>query len=224
MLKPRKRITRKKLKEDKLVTFYFEATAWFEKNANYILGAIALIVLLLAGSYFYLKSTAGSEKTASVDLARATRAYESGDYQNAISLLSTTVDNYGGTVSGKIGRFYLANSFFQTKDYENAEKNFKKFYSNFSGDDYFKAAALGGIAACLEQKQKPDEAAQQYEKAYEKYPKSIMAPHFLIRAGRCYALAGNSAKAAQLYDKVLKEFPQAQEKDEAILLKAMAAR
>ncbi len=221
MLRPRKRITKKQLKEDKLVTFYFKATSWIERNSKYIymgLGAVVLVVLLL---YVNARSKRTSESNASVELLRATRAYESGNYQNAITQLSNLVENYGGTRSGTLSLLYLANSFYQTGDIENAKKNYQKFASEFSGDEHLLASAIGGVAACLEQEKKYLEAAEQYERIVRKYPKTVQAPYFLLRAGRCFALADDTSKAREQYEKIVKEYPNAQEKDQALMLMAM---
>jgi len=221
MLKPRKRITKKQLKEDKLVTFYFQATSWIEKNSKYIymgLGAILLVVVLL---FVNARAKKSSESSASVELSRATRAYESGDYKNAITQLSNLVENYGGTRSGILSLLYLANSFYQNGDTENAIKNYKEFYSKFSGDEHLLASAMGGIAACLEQEKKYREAAEQYEKIVHKYPKAVQAPYFLLRSGRCFTLANDNGKAKQQFEKLVKDYPNAQEKEDALMLLAM---
>jgi len=220
MLKPRKRITKKKLKEDKLVTFYFRASDWLEENSKYLFMGLAAIVLVAAAIIYFNYAQEKSEKNASVDLARATRTLETGDYQNAIAQLSSIVDNYGSSTSGTMARLYLANALFQTKEYNNAEKNYAKFISRFSGDEYLLAAAQGGIAASLQARKKWAEAAKAYEKAAEKYD-SVLAPGFYIQAARCYTSLGDDRKAKSLYNKVIEEFPQATEKEEALMLLSM---
>ncbi len=221
MLKPRKRITKKQLKEDKLVTFYFKATSWIEENSKYIYLGLGVILLVVVLVFVNARSKKSSESNASVELSRATRAYEAGDYQNAITQLSNLVENYGGTRSGILSLFYLANSFYQTGDLENAIKNYRKFASKFSGDEHLLASAMGGIAACLEQGKKYTEAAEQYEKIVHKFPKAVQAPYFLLRSGRCFALANDNSKAKEQYEKIVKEYPDAQEKEEALMLMAM---
>jgi len=220
MLKPRKRISKKQLKEDKLVTFYFKASDWLQENSQYLLWGAVVLVLATAGAVYFFYTSANAERDASVELSKATRSFENTDYQNAIAQLSNLVDNYGGTNSGKIGRFYLANSFYMTKDYENAEKNYKKFISVFSGDEHFLAAAEGGVAATLEQRNRPAEAAKAFERAATHYT-SVLAPGFLIQAGHCYAEAGDKARARDMYDKVVKDYPKSSEKEEAVMLESM---
>ncbi|MBN2354847.1 tetratricopeptide repeat protein [candidate division KSB1 bacterium] len=220
MLKPRKRISKKKLKEDKLVTFYFKAVDKLEQNTNIVLGAAAAILIIVVGIAYYIYSNTKAEQLASVELSKATRIYEIGDYQNAIAQLSNVTDNYGSTPSGKIARFYLAKAFYQTEDYINAEKNYRRFLSGFSGDEHFLAAAQGGLAATLLQRQQYSEAAAAFIKAAEKYD-SVLAPGFLIQAGRCFTLANNESRARKVYSEIVEKYPQSPEKDEAIMLSSM---
>ena len=152
-----------------------------------------------------------------MELARATRTLEAEDYQNAISQLSGIVDSYGRTTSGKIARLHLAQTFFQTKEYANAQKSYKKFISSFNGDDYFLAAAQGGMAACLEAEKKYGEAADAYIKAAESHS-SVLDPAMLLNAARCYHEAGNQEKAKKALNRIIEEHPKATEKDDALLL------
>ncbi|MBN2410320.1 tetratricopeptide repeat protein [candidate division KSB1 bacterium] len=221
MLKPRKRITKKTLKEDKLVTFYFKAQTWINENSKTIFISAAAIVIIIAAAFLYNNSKIKSESAASVELARAVSAFQENDIQKALPLLNDIVENYGNTRSGKLALYYLANSFFKNGDYENALKNFKKFSSSFSGDELIKSSAMAGIAACYEQQGDYIQAANQYEKTADKFTKTFKAPTYLVKAARCYNLAQNSEKAKALLDKIIEQYPESKEKDEAILLKAM---
>ena len=111
MLKPRKRLTKKQLKEDKLVTFYMNASTWVENNSKYLIGGIIGVVVFVGAIFLYSNSLKKSEAAASVELARAIRTYQSQDYKGALTSLSTIVENYGSSQSGKIALLYLANSF-----------------------------------------------------------------------------------------------------------------
>jgi len=221
MLRPRKHLTKQELKEDTLVTFYAKALKWVEDYRMMLIGGAVAMIVILLGAFFWYQSSGDAEKNASVELAKATRVYESADIQNAIPLLSNLVKNYGRTTSGKLGRFYLANAFYQNKDYDNAMANYEKLVSGLSGDEHFLAAAQGGVAACLEQKGQQAAAAAAYEKAAERYDESILAPQFLFKAGRCYALAGQKAKAKAMYESVVTKYPKAPEKEEAQMQLAM---
>jgi len=221
MLKPRKRLTKKNLKEDKLVTFYFNAQTWIGENSKIIIIAATAIVFIIAATFLYNNSKLKNESTASVELSKAVSAFQENDIPKALPLLNNIVENYGNTRSGKLATFYLANSFFKNGDYENALNNFKKFSSGFKGDDLIKSSAMAGIAACYEQQGDYVKAAEQYVKTAKKFNKNFKAPAYLVKAARCYNLAQNSEKAIEILDQIIEQYPESKEKDEAILLKAM---
>ena len=221
MLTPRKRIKKKDLKEDKLVTFYFQTREWLENNFKIIAGALAVLALVIAVSVFVANKNKRAEAAASVEFAKAARVYQSSDYRNAATMFSTIVDNYSGTPSGKLSRFYLAQSLYRTGDYAAAAGHFKKFSSSFGADEHLKATAMAGQAASIEQQGNFQEAAAKFEAVLDKYPDAPQAAHYALRAARCYELAGNTQKAQALYDKIIKEYPESRQKDDAVFLSAM---
>lgn len=221
MLKPRKRLTKKELKEDKLVTIYMQAQRWLEEYSKYIIGGIAAILIIVLIGVFYSNSLKTAEMESSSTLSQATNAYERGDYETAASILSNLVDQSGNTRSGKLARLYLANSLFQTGKYYEAEEQYRKFAGKFRGDEHILSAAAAGIAACMEQRQEYESAARQYEKVAKKYKGSIFAPRYLLRAARCYQLAEKTNLAKQTYSRLIEEYPESTEKEEAQLLSAL---
>ena len=221
MLKPRKRITKKHLKEDKLVTFYVKASAWLEKNTKYIIAGVLIVLLTIAAGMYFSSSSKKAEAGASVEYDKALRAYKAQDYQDAILLFSSIVDNYGGTISGKLSYLYLANSYFKTSDYENALNNYKKFASKYKKNDMLLSFAMGSIGSSYEQMEKYQQAAEQYSKTVTKFPDSIQAPHYLFRAARCYSLIGNNKEAQVVYQRLIEEYPDSQEKPKAIIFKEL---
>ena len=221
MLTPRKRIRKKDLKEDKLVTLYFKSRQWLEENIKYITGgATALLVVILGLLVIsHLRQKAG--QAASVEFSKASRLYQASDYRNAAVQFTTIVNRSGGTASGKLARFYLAQSLYNTGDYVGAQKQFRKFAASFSADKQIKVTALGGEAACLEQQGKPMEAAVKYEAIFDKFKDLPRASYYLLRAARCYELADNTQKSQALFQKIIDDFPDSKEKEDAVLLSAL---
>ncbi len=221
MLTPRKRITKKELKEDKLITIYAKSREWAEENYKLITILSAVVVLLIAGSLLISNKRAKSEAGASVQLAKAIHAFDASDYNGAIGLLSSIVDDNGGTKSGHIARLYLAQSLYRTNEYAAAEEHFKKAASQLHNDIHLKTSALAGVACCLEQQGKYAEAAERFKKIVAKYPDAPMASYFLLRAARCSELAQDSKGAKLLYDKLAADYPESQEKNDALMLNAL---
>jgi TolA-binding protein len=222
MLKPRQRITKKKLKEDKLVTFYFKASQWFEENSKYVYGGLAALVIIAAATWFYISSSGETQKLASVEFLRASRAFDEGRVQSAMTQFQDVVNNYGGSNYGVLSRFFLAKCHYLQNDYEQALEQYQSFLNKYSGIDHFETAALGGVAASQEQLGQFETAANTYVKAANKYPDSFFASQYLLRAARNYEMAEQKDKAVSLYEQIIDDYPESQEKNEAIILMQLA--
>ena len=210
MLKPRKRITRKEIKQDKLVTFYFKINDWIGENTKIVYGGLIAIIVVVAATFFISSQQRSSEETASADFAKAERMFENGNYRDAIDLLNVIVDNYGGTKSGRVGKFFLATAHYNLGEYVLAEENFRKYLLKGVNDPLLSSSAMNGIAACLEQRGEYLTAADQYMKAAKKYSKEIFASSALLDASRCYNQSGEKDTAAEVLKKLLAEYPKSE--------------
>lgn len=207
MLKPKKRLTRRQIKEDKLVTYYFKVNDWVNRHALQVIAGVAVVVVVLLAGTLWSQKQRRAEGEASVQLAKARIAYDQGDYQQAIELLEDLVSRHPSTRSGTVGLYYLANAYFNVGDYDSAQRNFEA-YKRKGKDAMLKAAAEAGIAACLEQKGEYLEAARIYEETALRYPDHFAAPQYLLDAGRNYALAGNKEDGRRVYKMVVERYPK----------------
>ena len=217
MLKPKKRITKKELKQDTLVSTYAMMTSYYYEYKKYVSYGITAIVALVIVIIVINNNRRANNEKASSELAKAFTLYDAGatnprSYQLAIDGqpergimgLKAIVENYGSTHSGELARFYLANACFNLGQIDEAFKHF----DNFSSDDKtLGASALAGLASCYEYKKNYEKASSYYEKAANMVSNAQSTPAYLHFAARCYALSGDKEKAAALYKRLKKEFP-----------------
>jgi len=208
MLKPKKKLTRREIKEDKLVTYYFKSVDYVRENSKVIGGVVAALVFVALGSFWMARHRAEKEAKAAVALAKAQPAYDSRNYQSAIPSLSEIVEKYDGSRSARMAAFYLANAYFDQGDYDKAMQYFESSGKGARRDPELSASSLAGVAACLEEKRQYLEAASTYEKVAEKYSNSFLAPQYLLDAGRCYVLAGKPRDARRVYQQVIDKYPK----------------
>ncbi|RMD94745.1 MAG: hypothetical protein D6813_01615, partial [Calditrichaeota bacterium] len=201
----KKKLTRRQIKEDKLVTYYFKTTDYLRQNSRFLSSLIIGLAIIVFLTFLYAKNKSAKEENAAVELTKAKAEYFQKNYESAIKLLEDLVEEYGGTKSGTVGLYYLADAYFNLKKYEQAEQYFRE-YLDRGGDDILEAASLSGLAACLEQKGQYLEAAKTYEKAAEKYKNSFLAPESLFNAARCYELAGEKELAKQKLKEILERY------------------
>jgi tetratricopeptide (TPR) repeat protein len=219
MLKAQKRLTKRELKEDKFVTLYFQVQEYFYRNSKILIGALVGLIVVILAIYGFTRMNASREASAQLELTKAKVALTQQNYAAAIDMLLQLVEEYGGTASGKEGRFYLANAYFANKDFINAERYFQDAAGNLD-DDILESSALAGIAACLEEKQDYSGAAESYERAARDYSQVFLTPINLYNSARCYILAGNSEKAETLLNRIIDEYESSSIKTDAEILLA----
>jgi tetratricopeptide (TPR) repeat protein len=212
MLRAKKKITKREMKEDALITAYVKVTKFYEEHKKKIsMGVTALAVVIIA-SVLYANNQAQNNENASAQFGRVFQLYDSGQYQPAIEGmperniigLRTIVDNYGSTRAGELARFYLANAYYQLGKYSEA----LQAYEDFSSDSrLLSVSRLSGIGSCYAGLGQHEKAAEYFEEATVKYPGDVSAPENLNSAAHNYVLAGEKSKALDLYKKLKRDHP-----------------
>lgn len=217
MLRPKKKITKKELKQDALVTTYANITSWYYANKKIIGYAVTALVVILIAGYAYWRNHLDNNEKAATALGKILAVYDAaasdsrqykfaieGQPESGVMGLKDIVENYGGTESGELARFYLANAYYYTGQIDLAIEEFNDFSG---GDEFIQASAYAGLAACYEAKEIYDKAALAYEKASNIVNNVSQASEYLVSAARCYGLSGSKDKAIALLKRVKKEYP-----------------
>lgn len=206
MLKPRKRITRREIKEDPLVTRYLQARKILQQYAKQIQYGVAIIILVILGLALMSRNQKRNEASAAGRLAMAELYYYSQNYDQAIQNLGQVADSYAGSKSAGIAVYFIANSYYTQDDYDNAEIYYKTYLNEYSDIPLFTESARAGVAACLENREQYAEAAVLYEQACKDNPHSFEVPFHLEDAARCYLLSGNTEKSKTMYQLILDKY------------------
>lgn len=213
MLAKKKKLSKKQIKEDKLVTTFYNARKFYDDNQSrvlMVLGAVAAIIVVII---WYNSKVSQDNISAAAELSRMYSIYESGAYQEAIdgrpgtkiTGLRSIVDNYGGSEQGETARIYLANSYFFTGDYVNA----KNEYDNYSGSNkQLVASALAGIAACYEGEGDFASAAEYYLKAADVNEYNPMNADNLLNSGKNYIRSADNENAENVLKRVKDNYSQ----------------
>ena len=217
MLNPSKKIVKKEVKQDPLLTTYVQTTSWYYEHKKQVSYGLTALVVIIIGIVVFVNNRRANDEKASVELGKVYSIYDAGatdinQYKVAINGqpernimgLKAIVENYGGSVSGELARLYLANAYRYTGRYDEAIKE----YESFSGSsDFVKAAAHAGLAGAYEAKNEFEKAASEYERAAGASNEPYVIPEYLSAAARCYGLAGAKDKALTLFKRVKKEYP-----------------
>ncbi len=212
MLKPVKKVTKRQIKEDRLVTTYFKATGWYDRNKKLVNGVLTAVVVLVIGIIVVMNNIRANNEKATAELGAVMRYYDDGKYHEAINGvpqenirgLFAIVQDYGSTRAGGKAKLFLANAYFALGDYDNA----LKYYLDASlPDNMLQASAIAGAAACYEMKGDHLSAARHFERAASRGKELIQVADYFHLAAVNYAAAGQNQKAVELLQRVKKDHP-----------------
>lgn len=211
MLQKKKKLSKKEIKEDKLLKLYQSSLNFFEKNKNKILTYAGVLVIVAAAAYLYMNQKSESNEKAGLELSRIMPLYSQGSYLEAIEGrqgsniigLKRLVEEYGGTENGETAKIYLANSYAFLGNYEEAYKYFKDYSGSI---DYFKATALAGQAGYFANKGDFEKAANLFLRASKISKVNSQNPDYMLNAGIYYLKAGEKEEAKILFNRIKEEY------------------
>ena len=211
MLQKQKKLSKKEIKEDKLLNFYKTAVVFFENYKNKIFIYAGVLVAVAAIVYFYVNQKSESNENAGLELSRIMLLYDQGAYLEAIEGrqgtniigLKKLVEDFGGSENGETAKIYLANSYAFLGNYDEAFK----YYNDYSGSiDYFEAASLAGQGGYYAVKEDFEKAANLYLKASKMSKINSQNPDYLLNAGIYYLKAGEKEEAKILFNRIKDDY------------------
>jgi len=211
MLTKKKKLSKREIKEDKLVTTYYKVYNYFLENKNRIGMYAGGLLVVIAVIYFYINNKAENNTQAGIQLSRVIDLYDSGAYLEAIEGrqgtnivgLKKIVAEYGGTENGETAKIYLANSYQMLGKIEDAFKS----YEDYGGSNkIFKATALSGEAGYYAYKNDYEKAADLYLSASRVSKENVLNPEYMLKAAINYIDAGKKDDAKDLLEIIKKDF------------------
>jgi tetratricopeptide (TPR) repeat protein len=223
-----KRVTKKELKEDKLVTILLKARTFVEQNQKYIFGVIGAVVAVIILVSLWTQSKAKSQDQAAYELTQALAQGQGSNPAAMADKFTQISKRYSGTQAGDDALFFSAQMLAMDSKLDEAAQAYEEYLRKGNREGLYYPAALAGKAAVLEDLGKSDEAAGLYVKAANYRKDWYAAPVYRLDAGRAYQVAGDSGKATEQFQYVLDHFPMttfSKEADEQLTrLRGSAAR
>ncbi len=220
MLAKKKKISKKEIQEDKLITYYSKVLEFIDLYSKQLMVGIAVVAVVIVSTIIYQNKVEADNIAATSALSKIVPNYEQKNYNDAIVGqpgtdligLKTIVENYGSTEQGEVAKLYLANSYYYTGKYDEA----LKVYSDISNSHYsLHAAALAGEGACYEEKGDFVKAGHSYEKAAHVYKYNALNPSYLLHSGIAYLKAKKYDEAQTVLKLVETDYKTSQEAKEA---------
>lgn len=212
MLTKRKKLSRKEIREDGLITFYYKAVGLYQTyKQKFLIGGVALIVIA-AAAFFYIQQKNSNNEKANIELSRVIPLFDAGMYLEAIQGnpgskvlgLKKIVAEYGNSETGEIAKVYLAHAYSYLGKVDEALKNYEDYGGN---NDLFKAAAFAGEAACYESKNEFEKAGELYRKASSVTEENALNPQYMLFSGINLLKVKKISEAKEIFERIKKDFP-----------------
>jgi TolA-binding protein len=203
----RKKLTKKELKEDEVAEFFMQSGEYVREHSKKIAGLVVVALIVVLVVTVALRQRKAAEIEAQGWIARANLDLKQGNIDGAIQSYSTIMDRFRGTWSHSDANFFAANAHFMSGRYDSSLVLFERYLSLSKRREEFTASAKLGVAQCLEELGRYQDAADSYLKVQREHPDDPLAPDAILGAGRCYELAGDLRLAESTYSDLLELYP-----------------
>ena len=189
-----------------------------KKNAGLLTGIFVAIALLIGGFFGYRYYMDSQNDTAQEEMFQAVFYFEADSLSKALNGDGNNygfleiIDEFGGTDAANLAHYYSGVIYLKQGDYPEAITHLNEFSSS---DLLVQAKAYALIGDAYMEQEQFAQAAQQYDEAADYKPNPFFTPRYLIKAALAYEANNNPEAAAQRYQRIIDEFPTANELQQA---------
>jgi TolA-binding protein len=204
-------ISKHRLKHDEFAEDMAKTINLFRRYGTEILAVLVGALIIVIGLFFVSQSRIKNEREANLLLGSGHAALFNGDAQQSRQIYDDIIKRFSSTESAKEAMVYLGNMNYQSRNQEEALKQYQRAVSAKPKSYLLMSAAISGVAACYEQTGDFNKAAEEYLDIAKRYPKqSYVAVTAMLASGRCYQAAGNEVKAREVYQNIITNYPDDQ--------------
>ena len=187
--------------------------AFLKKYQKAILIAVGAVVVIVGGWYAYQNMVVEPKEAQAADaIYKAEANFAQDSLKAALSGVGTArgflyiINNYGGTKSGNLAKYYAGVCYLRLGDFNNAVKYLKDFSTDAK---QIQMMAYGCLGDAYSELNKNDDAITYYKKAAATFDKDeANASEYLFRAGMKLELMGKTKDAVDIYKQLKEKFPQ----------------
>ena len=199
------------------------AETWMERHPKTAIGIVAAIVLIVGGYFGFQYYKDSQESEAQQEMFQAIYYFEADSLELALNGdgnhlgFVAIIDDYGITDAAKLANYYAGAAFLKQGKFEVARLYLEDFSSN---DLLIQARAYSLIGDTYMEENNYEEAARFYNKAAEYKPNKYFSPAYLMKAALAFERNNEEDKAIAAYDKIINEYYDSPEFQEARKYKA----
>lgn len=200
---------------EQIETTLSNAELFIEKNQKAIIIVLSVVIVAVLAFFgvkkYYLEPR---ETNAQEAMYHAEQYFEKENFTSALNGdgnymgFVDVINEFGGTKTANLAKYYAGICYLNTGDYNNAINYLKEFNGK---DVIVTSLALGAMGDANMELDNVAEAAKCYESAAAKTENTFTSPMYLLRAGMAYEMAGNYAKAIEVYQQIKADYPTSNE-------------
>ncbi|HKJ69531.1 MAG TPA: tetratricopeptide repeat protein [bacterium] len=203
MLKPKRRISKKELKQDDLLEFLYKAERFIRQHKKLLSYTLLGIVVIVAMGLMMYNSRQNAEMQAAAALGSAQTLYDQGQYQQVIDELEPVIADYRGTRSAGVGVFYIASAYDRQGNESEAQKYYRQYLDRYDNDPLLSASTLASLGAIHAEQGNHTEALDLYRKALRRAPHKFLAQQFTLAAAEVAFNSGRTSNAQSMLTALL---------------------
>lgn len=197
--------------------------SWLEKHPKTIGGILALLLLAVAGYFGFNYYKDSQDVEAQREMFQAVYYFEADSLKLALNGDGNNlgfidiIDEYKFSNAANLAHFYAGVCYMKQGNYDAAILYLQDYSSN---DLLVQPRAYSLIGDAYMELLKYDDAVKYYNKAAGYEPNKFYTPNYLMKAAVAYEKLNQNDKAKEAYDKIITEFWDSPEYQNAVKLKA----
>lgn len=207
---------RKQKKSDEtlvdLVEVGAQAQSFYERNQNYIFGALVAVVVIIGGVFAYNNFYKKPRQAAATEqMYQAQVQFERDSFILALtnpgggySGFLDIIDTYGGTKAGNLANYYAGISYLNLGKYEAAIDYLKSYNPSGSITPAMKFGAIGDAYTELGDMER---GMSFYKRASNQKDNDAITAYYLMKVGMLYEKMGDFAEAKKTYQQIKENYP-----------------
>ena len=195
------------------------------KNSKFIAIALGVVLLAVAGYFFYKYQMDEKNKEAQAEMFGSVYYFEADSLNKALNgdgkdlgFLNISED-YSGTKAGNLSNFYIGVIYLKNGKFEDAKEYLKKFSSD---DLLLQARAYCLIGDANLELKDTEGAIEYYKKASSYHPNEFFTPRYLMKLALAHELNKEFDNAVEDYNKIINDYYKSAEASDAKKLRAFA--
>jgi tetratricopeptide (TPR) repeat protein len=199
------------------------AEDWLEHHSKTVIGVVVVILLIVGGYFGFHYYKANQNEQAQKEMFQAVYYFEADSLDLALKGDGNNLgfidiaDEYGITDAGNLASFYAGAAYLKQGKYESAILYLEDFKSN---DLLVQPRAYSLLGDAYMEQNKFEDAVKYYNKAADYKPNKYFTPAYLMKAALAYEKLKQNDKAKEAYDKVITNFWESAEFQNARKYKA----